>query len=45
MIKFKVNGRSYTFWFARTDAEVATKENSFKLPESKALLLIKELKL
>jgi len=44
MIKFKSNGRGYTFWVARTDAELPTKENSWKLAEHLALILIKELK-
>jgi hypothetical protein len=44
MIKFRVNGQRYIFWIARTDAELPTKDNSWKLPEHLALILIKELK-
>ena len=45
MIKFKVTGKRYLFWIARTDAELPTKENSWRLDEYRGLALIKRLRL
>ncbi len=45
MIKFEPKGKGYIFWLARTNAELATKDNSVKVPEKLALQLIEKLKL
>ena len=43
MIKYKQKGSRYTFWFARVDAELPTKLNSWTLDEYKGKALIKRL--
>ena len=41
MIKYKQTGKGYRFWFARVDAELPTKLNSWTLDEYKGKALIK----
>ena len=45
MIKYKQTGKGYRFWFARVDAELPTKKNSWTTNKVVGLKTIKEWKL